>query len=115
MPNMDEGDLLYMPSALPGLSADKASALLQQTDRMIKSVPEVESVFGKAGRAESATDHAPREMFENTIRFKQREEWRPGLTPETLNDALDRVVKEQGRAKIRNSTMRIRSELNATG
>src|SRR3546814_8966164 len=73
LPAMNEGDLLYMRSALPGLPAAQASALLQQTDRMIKSVPEVESVFGKAGRAESATDPAPLEMFETTIRFKPRD------------------------------------------
>ena len=67
---LDEGDLLYMPSALPGLSVGKISELLQQTDRLIASFPEVESVFGKAGRAETATDPAPLEMFETTIRFK---------------------------------------------
>ena len=70
MPQMNEGDLLYMPSALPGISTAKASMLLQQTDRLIKTVPEVESVFGKAGRADTATDPAPLEMFETTIRFK---------------------------------------------
>ena len=73
MPPLDEGDLLYMPSALPGLSAGKVSELLQQTDRLIKMVPEVESVFGKAGRAETATDPAPLEMFETTIQFKPRD------------------------------------------
>ncbi|MEO6146918.1 MAG: CusA/CzcA family heavy metal efflux RND transporter, partial [Sulfuriferula sp.] len=72
LPAMDEGDLLYMPTALPGLSVQKATQLLQQTDRMIKSVPEVASVFGKAGRAETATDPAPMEMFETTIQFKPR-------------------------------------------
>src|SRR3546814_17641541 len=89
MPNMDEGDLLYMPSALPGLSADKASALLQQTDRLIKTVPEVRSVFGKAGRAETATDPAPLEMFETTIQCKPRDQRRPGLTPATQAEAID--------------------------
>jgi Cu(I)/Ag(I) efflux system membrane protein CusA/SilA len=93
MPRLDEGDLLYMPSALPGLSAAKASELLQQTDRMIKTVPEVESVFGKAGRAETATDPAPLEMFETTIQFKPRDQWRPGMTPEKLVEELDRTVK----------------------
>jgi Cu(I)/Ag(I) efflux system membrane protein CusA/SilA len=81
-PPLDEGDLLYMPSALPGLSAQKAAQLLQQTDRLIKTVPEVEHVFGKAGRAETATDPAPLEMFETTIQFKPREQWRPGMTQE---------------------------------
>src|SRR3546814_3162849 len=74
MPQMREGDLLYMPSALPGISAARASSLLQQTDRLIKTVPEVESVFGKAGRADTATDPAPLEMFETTIRFKPKEQ-----------------------------------------
>ena len=86
MPPLDEGDLLYMPSALPGLSAGKATELLQQTDRLIKTVPEVASVFGKAGRAETATDPAPLEMFETTIQFKPRDEWRAGMTPEKLVD-----------------------------
>ena len=80
MPPLDEGDLLYMPSALPGLSAGKAAELLQQTDRLIKTVPEVAAVFGKAGRAETATDPAPLEMFETTIQFKPREQWRAGMT-----------------------------------
>jgi hypothetical protein len=81
MPRLDEGDLLYMPSALPGLSAGKAGELLQQTDRLIKTVPEVASVYGKAGRAETATDPAPMEMFETTIQFKPREQWRAGHDP----------------------------------
>ena len=115
LPAMNEGDLLYMPSALPGLSAAKASALLQQTDRMIKSVPEVESVFGKAGRAESATDPAPLEMFETTIRFKPREEWRPGMTPEKLVEELDRVVKVPGLANIWIPPIRNRIDMLATG
>src|SRR5439155_13557628 len=76
MPPLNEGDLLYMPSALPGVSTAKASELLQQTDRLIKTVPEVKSVFGKAGRAESATDPAPMEMFETTIQFKPQNQWR---------------------------------------
>jgi Cu(I)/Ag(I) efflux system membrane protein CusA/SilA len=115
LPAMDEGDLLYMPSALPGLSAAKASALLQQTDRMIKSVPEVESVFGKAGRAETATDPAPLEMFETTIRFKPRDEWRPGMTPEKLVEELDRTVKVPGLANIWIPPIRNRIDMLATG
>jgi Cu(I)/Ag(I) efflux system membrane protein CusA/SilA len=100
LPNMDEGDLLYMPSALPGLSAAKASELLQQTDRMIKTVPEVATVFGKAGRAESATDPAPLEMFETTIQFKPRSEWRSGMTPEKLVKELDKAVQVPGLTNI---------------
>ena len=115
LPPMDEGDLLYMPSALPGLSAAKASALLQQTDRMILSVPEVMSVFGKAGRAETATDPAPLEMFETTIQFKPRDQWRPGMTPEKLVDALDQAVKVPGLANVWVPPIRNRIDMLATG
>ncbi|HWU96509.1 MAG TPA: CusA/CzcA family heavy metal efflux RND transporter, partial [Sphingomonas sp.] len=115
LPAMNEGDLLYMPSALPGLSAAKASELLQQTDRMIKAVPEVQSVFGKAGRAESATDPAPLEMFETTIRFKPRDQWRPGMTPEKLVEELDRAVKVPGLANIWVPPIRNRIDMLATG
>lgn len=115
MPALDEGDLLYMPSALPGLSAAKAAELLQQTDRLIKTVPEVESVFGKAGRAESATDPAPMEMFETTIQFKPRDQWRPGMTPSALVDELDRVVKVPGLANIWVPPIRNRIDMLATG
>ena len=115
LPPMDEGDLLYMPSALPGLSAAKASELLQQTDRMIKSVPEVQSVFGKAGRAETATDPAPLEMFETTIRFKPRDQWRPGMTPEKLVELLDQAVKVPGLANVWVPPIRNRIDMLATG
>jgi len=115
IPPMDEGDLLYMPSALPGLSAAKASELLQQTDRLIKTVPEVKSVFGKAGRAESATDPAPLEMFETTVQFKPRHQWRPGMTPEKLTDELDRVVKVPGLANVWVPPIRNRIDMLATG
>jgi len=115
MPQLDEGDLLYMPSALPGLSADKASELLQQTDRLIKTVPEVDSVFGKAGRAETATDPAPMEMFETTIRFKPRDQWRPGMTPEKLVEELDRTVKVPGLANVWVPPIRNRIDMLATG
>lgn len=115
LPQMDEGDLLYMPSALPGLSASKASELLQQTDRLIKTVPEVASVFGKAGRAESATDPAPLEMFETTIQFKPRDQWRSGMTPAKLIDELDRVVKVPGLSNIWVPPIRNRLDMLATG
>jgi Cu(I)/Ag(I) efflux system membrane protein CusA/SilA len=115
IPPMDEGDLLYMPSALPGISAAKASELLQQTDRLIKTVPEVKSVFGKAGRAETATDPAPLEMFETTIQFKPRDQWRPGMTPEKLTDELDRVVKVPGFANVWVPPIRNRIDMLATG
>ncbi|CAM3169511.1 efflux RND transporter permease subunit [Asticcacaulis taihuensis] len=115
MPQLDEGDLLYMPSALPGLSADKASELLQQTDRLIKTVPEVATVFGKAGRAESATDPAPMEMFETTIQFKPRDQWRPGMTPDKLVDELDKTVKVPGLANVWVPPIRNRIDMLATG
>ena len=115
MPAMDEGDLLYMPSALPGLSTTKASQLLQITDRLIKTVPEVDTVFGKAGRAESATDPAPLEMFETTIRFKPRDQWRAGMTPEKLVDQLDQTVRVPGLTNIWVPPIRNRIDMLATG
>jgi Cu(I)/Ag(I) efflux system membrane protein CusA/SilA len=115
MPPLDEGDLLYMPSALPGLSASKASELLQQTDRLIKTVPEVAMVFGKAGRAESATDPAPLEMFETTIQFKPRDQWRPGMTPAKLVEELDRVVKVPGLSNVWVPPIRNRIDMLSTG
>ncbi|MGC1301645.1 MAG: efflux RND transporter permease subunit [Caulobacteraceae bacterium] len=115
MPALDEGDLLYMPSALPGLSTAKAGELLQQTDRMIKTVPEVDSVFGKAGRAETATDPAPMEMFETVIRFKPRAQWRPGMTPDKLTAELDRAVQVPGLTNIWVPPIRNRIDMLATG
>ena len=115
LPALDEGDLLYMPSALPGLSVSKATELLQQTDRLIKTVPEVERVFGKAGRADTATDPAPLEMFETTIQFKPRGQWRPGMTPDKLVEELDRTVKVPGLSNIWVPPIRNRIDMLATG
>ncbi len=115
MPPLDEGDLLYMPSALPGISSGKAVELLQQTNRLIKTVPEVLSVFGKAGRAETATDPAPLEMFETTIQFKPHEQWRAGMTPEKLIEELDRTVKVPGLSNIWVPPIRNRIDMLATG
>jgi len=115
MPPLDEGDLLYMPSALPGLSAAKAAQLLQQTDRMIKTVPEVARVFGKAGRADTATDPAPMEMFETTIQFKPRSQWRIGMTPDKLVEELDAAVKVPGLSNIWVPPIRNRIDMLATG
>jgi copper/silver efflux system protein len=115
IPPMDEGALLYMPSALPGISAAKAAELLQQTDRLIKTVPEVETVFGKAGRAETATDPAPLEMFETTIQLKPRSQWRAGMTPEKLVEELDRVVQVPGLANVWVPPIRNRIDMLATG
>ncbi len=115
MPNMDEGDLLYMPSALPGLSIAKAAELLQQTDRLIKTVPEVKSVFGKAGRADTATDPNATEMFETTIQFRPRADWRPGMTPAKLRANLDRVVRIPGLSNVWIPPIRNRIDMLATG
>jgi Cu(I)/Ag(I) efflux system membrane protein CusA/SilA len=115
LPPLDEGDLLYMPSALPGLSAQKATELLQQTDRLIKTVPEVEQVFGKAGRARTATDPAPLTMFETTIRFKPKDQWREGMTTEKLVEELDRIVRVPGLANIWIPPIRNRIDMLATG
>ena len=115
MPALDEGDVLYMPSALPGLSVSKAAQLLQQTDRLIKTVPEVLTVFGKAGRADTATDPAPLEMFETTIQFKPRDQWRAGMTPDRLIDELDRIVKLPGLSNVWVPPIRNRIDMLATG
>jgi Cu(I)/Ag(I) efflux system membrane protein CusA/SilA len=115
MPPLDEGTLLYMPTTLPGLSAGKATELLQLTDRMINTVPEVEHVFGKAGRAESATDPAPLEMFETTVTFKPRSAWRPGMTMEKLREELDRAVQVPGLTNLWVPPIRNRIDMLATG
>lgn len=115
MPPLNEGDLLYMPTALPGLSASKASEILQLSDRLIKTVPEVKSVFGKSGRAETATDPAPLEMLETTIQLKPREEWRTGMTPEKLVKELDARLKIPGMANVWVQPIRNRIDMLSTG
>ena len=115
LPPLYEGDLLYMPSALPGISPSKAAELLQQTDRLIATVPEVKRVFGKVGRADSATDPAPLEMLETTVQLKPRDEWRPGMTPEKLVEELDRLVRLPGLANIWVPPIRNRIDMLATG
>ncbi len=115
MPALDEGDLLYMPSALPGLSAGKAAELLQQTDRIIASFPEVARVFGKIGRADSATDPAPLEMVETTIRLKPREQWRDGMTQEKLVEELDAALTIPGLGNVWVQPIRNRIDMLATG
>jgi Cu(I)/Ag(I) efflux system membrane protein CusA/SilA len=115
MPELDEGDFLYMPTTLPGLSTDAARALLQQTDKLIRTVPEVERVFGKAGRADTATDPAPIEMFETTIMLKPRDQWRPGMTPEKLKAELDALVKFPGLSNAWGYPIKTRIDMLATG
>ncbi|HUE80042.1 MAG TPA: CusA/CzcA family heavy metal efflux RND transporter, partial [Sphingomicrobium sp.] len=115
MPPMDEGDILYMPTALPGLSAAEAGHLLQVTDRIIKTVPEVKTVFGKAGRAETATDPAPLEMFETTIQLKPKDQWRPGMTADKIVKELDSKLKIPGLANVFVPPIRNRIDMLATG
>jgi Cu(I)/Ag(I) efflux system membrane protein CusA/SilA len=115
MPAMDEGTLLYMPTALPGLSAGKAAQLLQLTDRMIKTVPEVAHVFGKAGRADTATDPAPLEMFETTITFKPKDQWRAGVTMDTIKAELNKAVQVPGLTNLFVPPIRNRIDMLATG
>ena len=115
MPALYEGDLLYMPTALPGLSSGKAAQILQQTDKLIATVPEVKRVFGKVGRADTATDPAPLEMIETTVQLKPRSEWRAGMTPEKLVEELDRLLQVPGLANIWIPPIRNRIDMLATG
>jgi copper/silver efflux system protein len=115
MPPLDEGDVLFMPSALPGLSAGKGSQLLQQMDRQLMTMPEVARVFGKMGRAETATDPAPLEMVETTVQFKPKEQWRAGLTMEALIEELDRRLQIPGLANVWVAPIRNRIDMLATG
>jgi Cu(I)/Ag(I) efflux system membrane protein CusA/SilA len=115
LPPLHEGDLLYMPSALPGISTGKAAQLLQQTDKLIATVPEVKSVFGKIGRAETATDPAPLEMIETVVQLKPQSEWRPGMTVEKLVEELDSRVRLPGLSNIWIPPIRNRIDMLATG
>ena len=115
MPPLDEGDLMYMPTTYPGISIGKARELLQQTDRLIRSVPEVKSVFGKVGRAETATDPAPLTMIETFIQLKDRSQWRDGVTPDSLRQELDNLVKIPGLANAWVMPIKTRIDMLATG
>jgi copper/silver efflux system protein len=115
MPALDEGDLLYMPTTFPGLSAGKAQQLLQQTDKLIKSVPEVERVFGKIGRAETATDPAPMTMIETIVQLKPQEQWRAGMTTDKLLAELNRVVTLPSLANSWTPPIKTRIDMLATG
>jgi len=115
MPALDEGDLLYMPTTMPGLSITKAQELLQQTDRIIRTFPEVEYVLGKAGRAETATDPAPLSMIETTIRLKPRDKWRPGYDMDRLIKELDAAVKFPGLANSWIGPIKTRLDMLSTG
>ena len=115
MPPLDEGDLMYMPTTYPGVSIDKAREILQHTNRMIKEVPEVKRVFGKIGRAETATDPAPLTMIETVIQLKPRGEWRAGMTPERLRAELDRSVQYTGLTNAWVMPIKTRIDMLATG
>jgi Cu(I)/Ag(I) efflux system membrane protein CusA/SilA len=115
MPPLWEGDLLYMPTTFPGISITKAKEILQQTDKIIRSFPEVESVLGKAGRAETATDPAPLSMIETTITLKDPAEWRPGMTPEKLVEELDRAVQFPGLTNSWIPPIKTRIDMLSTG
>ncbi len=115
MPPLDEGDLLYMPTALPGLAVGKGAEILQQTDRILKTFPEVHRVFGKIGRAETATDPAPLEMIETTVQLKPKSEWRAGLTTEKLIEEMDAALKIPGMGNVWVNPIRNRIDMLATG
>ncbi|MFW2365184.1 MAG: efflux RND transporter permease subunit [Desulforhopalus sp.] len=115
IPPLDEGDLMYMPTTYPGISIGKARELLQQTDKLIRSVPEVMTVFGKVGRAETATDPAPLTMIESFIQLKPRDEWRPGLTTDSLKKELDALVKLPGLTNAWVMPIKTRIDMLATG
>ncbi len=115
MPPLNEGDLLYMPTTYPGISITKAKELLQQTDKIIKSFPEVRHVFGKIGRAETATDPAPLTMIETTIMLKDTKEWRPGMTMDKLIDELDAAIQFPGLTNAWTMPIRTRIDMLSTG
>ncbi|WP_461538230.1 efflux RND transporter permease subunit [Spongorhabdus nitratireducens] len=115
MPPLDEGDLMYMPTTYAGISVGKARELLQQTDRLIKTVPEVESVFGKVGRGETATDPSPLTMIETVVQLKPRDEWREGMTPESLKAELETLVKLPGVSNAWVMPIRTRIDMLSTG
>jgi copper/silver efflux system protein len=115
MPNLNEGTLLYMPTTLPGISITKAAELLQTQDRIIKTFQEVESVYGKAGRAETSTDPAPTEMFETVINLKPKEQWRPGVTVESLTAEMDKALQFPGVSNAWTMPIKARIDMLATG
>ncbi|WP_414728716.1 efflux RND transporter permease subunit, partial [Zhongshania aliphaticivorans] len=115
MPSLDEGDLMYMPTTYPGISIGKARELLQQTDKLIRTVPEVKTVFGKIGRADTATDPAPLTMIETYIQFHPQSEWRPGLSKDDLRAELDRVVQLPGVTNNWVMPIKTRIDMLATG
>ncbi|KAB0300944.1 efflux RND transporter permease subunit [Vibrio fortis] len=115
IPPLDEGDLMYMPTTYPGISIGKARELLQQTNKLIKTIPEVETVWGKIGRAETATDPAPLTMIETVIQFKSKDTWRDGVTPESLRDELNNLIQFPGLTNAWVMPIKTRIDMLATG
>ncbi len=115
IPPLDEGDLMYMPTTYPGVSVGKAREILQQTDKLIRTLPEVSTVFGKIGRAETATDPAPLTMIETFIQFKPRDQWREGMTPKKIRRELDKLVKIPGMTNAWVMPIKTRIDMLATG
>ena len=115
MPNLNEGTLLYMPTTLPGISVTKAAELMQTQDRIIRSFPEVASVYGKAGRAATATDPAPSEMFETVVNLKPKEEWRPGVTIDSLIAEMDKALQFPGVSNAWTMPIKARIDMLSTG
>src|SRR5437667_12576968 len=115
MPTLNEGTIMYMPVSIPGMSVTKAAELLQTSDRIIKSFPEVASVFGKAGRAATATDPAPVEMFETIINLKPEDQWRPGVTVHTLTAEMDKALQFPGISNAWTMPIKARIDMLSTG
>src|SRR6202011_6284301 len=115
MPELNEGTLLFMPTTLPGISVTKAGELMQTQDKIIRAFPEVASVYGKAGRASTATDPAPSEMFETIVNLKPKQEWRPGVTIESLTAEMDRALQFPGVSNAWTMPIRARIDMLSTG
>ena len=115
MPPLNEGTILFMPTAVPGMSINEATKILQIQDRLLKEVPEVDRVFGKAGQAETPTDPAPLSMFETVVTLKPHEQWRPGMTWEKIKDEMDAKPKTPGMANIFWMPIQTRTEMQTTG
>jgi copper/silver efflux system protein len=115
MPTLNEGTLLFMPTTLPGISVTSATQLLQTQDRIIKSFPEVASVYGKAGRADTSTDPAPSEMFETVVNLKPKDQWRPGVTTESLTAEMDKALQFPGVSNAWTMPIKARTDMLSTG
>ena len=115
MPPLNEGDILYMPTTMPGISITKARELLQQTDKILRQFPEVQNVFGKIGRAETATDPAGLDMIETIITLKPESDWRPGMTIQKLIDEMDRSIQFPGVTNAWTMPIKTRTDMLSTG